>query len=96
MINPLQLMVAMGKVLVTGNDFPGKLYAIDPTATAGAVMTVATSNDVAPVGIAFDGGRFFLPGSPGVWLVTPGPTIPWNSPPSSPASTSPGAPFTTG
>jgi len=79
MINPLQLMVAMGKVLVTGNDFPGKLYAIDPTATAGAVTTVATSNDVAPVGIAFDGGRFFLPGSPGVWLVTPGPTIPWSS-----------------
>jgi len=79
MSNPLHAIVAMGKVLVTGNNFPAKLYAIDPAAPAGVVTTVATTNDVFPVGIAFDGGRFFLPGSPGVWLVTPGPTLPWTS-----------------
>jgi hypothetical protein len=73
------VLVALGRVLVTGQHNPGKLYMIDPTQPAGAVTTVATPGD-SPTGIAFDGARVWTanavnPGS--VSIITPGQTIPW-------------------
>src|SRR5215813_12226412 len=37
------LVIAMGRVWVTGNGSPGKLYRIEPALTAGSVTTVATN-----------------------------------------------------
>src|SRR6185295_17209390 len=73
--------VATGRVVVTGGTLPGgALYRIDPGQAAGAVTTVATNLGDIPVGIAFDGSRFWTAnfGSPGsVSIVTPGAAIPW-------------------
>ena len=79
MTNPIDELVAIGRVVIPGNDVPGKLYAIDPAQPAGAVTTVATSNFAAPIGIAFDGGRFWLTASDRLWIVTPTATLPWTS-----------------
>jgi hypothetical protein len=74
------VLVAMGRILVTGNTSPGKLYRIDPSQAAGAVTTVASNLGIGPEGIAFDGARVWTAnvGSPGsVSIVTPGATTPW-------------------
>jgi hypothetical protein len=72
------VLVAMGKVLVTGNTSPGSLYMIDPTQPAGDVATVASNLGDGPFGIAFDGSRVWTANTSGsVSIVTPGATIPW-------------------
>src|SRR5262245_35491861 len=49
------VLVAMGRVFVTGEATPGKLYRIDPSQTAGAVELVASNLGPGPGEIAFDG-----------------------------------------
>jgi DNA-binding beta-propeller fold protein YncE len=49
------VLVARGRVYVTGNASPGKLYVIDPSLTAGVVTTLSSSLDGSPIGIATDG-----------------------------------------
>jgi hypothetical protein len=71
----------MGKVFVTGDTDPGRLYRIDPSAAAGAVTTVASNLGVNVEGIAFDGTRIWVTNisSASVSIVAPGPTIPWTA-----------------
>ncbi len=74
------VLVAMGRVFVTGATAPGNLYRIDPSQTAGSVTTVTSSLGNGSVGIAFDGSRVWTGngGGPGsISIVTPGATIPW-------------------
>ncbi|HKA36801.1 MAG TPA: S-layer homology domain-containing protein [Thermoanaerobaculia bacterium] len=70
---------SMGRVFVTGATSPGNLYEIDPSQPAGAVTTVASNLGNSPLGLAFDGARFWTADSAGgsVSIVTPGATIPW-------------------
>lgn len=71
---------AAGKIFVTGDLSPGRLYRIDPSQPAGAVTTLASNLGANPHGIAFDGSLIWtanLAVSGGVSIVTPGATIPW-------------------
>jgi hypothetical protein len=52
---PFAVVVALGKVFVTGYTAPGNLYEIDPRKPAGAVTTLASNLGDKPQGIAFDG-----------------------------------------
>jgi hypothetical protein len=73
------VLVAMGRVFITGETTPaGHLYMIDPTATAGAVTTLASNLGDMPIGIAFDGVKIWTANSGGVSIVTPGATTPWS------------------
>ena len=73
------LMIAMGRVLVVGQDTPGKLYQIDPSRPPGGVTIVASTLGGGPKGIAFDGAHVWTSNSPGVGgsvsILTPG--TPW-------------------
>ncbi len=71
------VLVAIGRVFVTGEVGPGRLYQIDPSQPAGAVTTVASNLGVNPQGIAFNGSRIWTSGNGVVSIVTPGATIPW-------------------
>ncbi len=73
------VLVAIGRVFVTGSGSSGSLYLIDPSQTAGGVTTVASSLGNSPIGIAFDGLRIWTANYFGgsVSIVTPGVTIPW-------------------
>ena len=74
------VLVAMGRVFVTGFTTPGRLYMIDPSQAAGAVTTVASNLGNGPNGIAFDGGRIWTANNnsgASVSIVTPGASIPW-------------------
>ncbi len=73
----LGVLLAMGRVLVTGLTTPGSLYRIDPAQTAGVVTTVATNLGSNPNAIAFDGARFWTQNSNSVSIVTPATAIPW-------------------
>jgi len=67
------VLAAMGKVFVTGQTNPGKLYQIDPTQSPGMVTTLAANLGASPYGIGFDGQRIWVAnlGSPGsVSIVT--------------------------
>src|SRR5262249_4398767 len=76
--NATGVLVAMGRVLVTGATPPGRLYSIDPSQTAGAVTTVASNVGVNTQGIAFDGARVWTANNGGsVSIAVPGPTVPW-------------------
>ena len=73
------VLVAMGKVLVTGGTNPAVLYMIDPAQPAGAVTTVANNLGAGPTGIAFDGARVWTANTSGsVSIVTPGAVTPWS------------------
>ena len=74
------VLSAMGKIFVTGNFNPGRLYRIDPSQPAGAVTNVSSGLGGFPLsGIAFDGGRIWTANAAGsVSIVTPGPIIPWS------------------
>src|SRR5262249_28650081 len=48
-------LVAMGRVFVTANTNPGKLYMIDPRQAGGPVTVVSSVLEIEPAGIAFDG-----------------------------------------
>jgi hypothetical protein len=68
------VLVAMGRILVTGFTNPGQLYRIDPSQAAGAVTTVASNLGDNPVGITFDGARVWTANvGSSVSIVTPGP-----------------------
>ena len=78
------VLSAMGRVFVTSDSQPGKLYRIDPSQPAGAVTTVASNLGDQPLGIAYDGSRIWTanfgngtPGTGSVSIVTPGASIPW-------------------
>ena len=77
------VLVAMGRVFVTGDGQPGQntggLYMIDPSQSAGSVTEVADNLGVVPLGIAFDGSRIWTAdyGGRSVSIVTPGSTFPW-------------------
>ena len=49
------VLVARGRIFVTGLTSPGKLYKIDPRQPAGAVSTVASTLGDRPTGITTDG-----------------------------------------
>jgi DNA-binding beta-propeller fold protein YncE len=70
--NAAGVLIAMGRVFVTGETTPGKLYMIDPTAAPGAVTTVTSSLGDLPLGIAFDGNNIWTANIGGVSIVTPG------------------------
>jgi DNA-binding beta-propeller fold protein YncE len=71
-------LVAMGRVLVTGANPSGQLYAIDPAQPAGAVTTVSTALGSTPEGLTFDGARVWTANLGGsVSIVTPSASIPW-------------------
>src|SRR5262249_6098147 len=74
------VLVAMGRVFVTGQTTPGKLYMIDPTGSGGPVTEVTNSGlGGFTDGIAFDGSRIWTAnGSGSVSIVTPGMTLPWS------------------
>src|SRR5262249_20511707 len=72
------VIVAMGRVFVTGNSSSGQLFRIDPRQAAGAVTTVASNLGNGTVGIAFDGSRIWTANFSGsVSIVTPGASPPW-------------------
>ena len=79
------VMVAPGRIFVTGSSNPGLLYRINPAQTAGAVTTVASNLGIDPVAASFDGAKIltanigFSPGLGSVSIVTPGATIPWSA-----------------
>ena len=69
---------AMGKVFATGHGSAGRLYRIDPALPAGGATMVASGIPQTPIGLAFDGGRFWTANVDGsVSIVTPGASIPW-------------------
>ncbi len=74
------VLVAAGKIFVTGTTSPGSLYVIDPTLPPGAVTVAATTLGVSPQGIAFDGTNLWTAneGPPGsVSIITPQSTTPY-------------------
>jgi len=74
--NATGIVCAMGKIFVTGNLAPGKLYMIDPTQAPGVVTTLTSALGVSPTGIAFDGTRIWTANfnSSSVSIVTLNPT----------------------
>ena len=77
--SPFGVLVAMGKVFVSGETSPGNLYMIDPSQAAGAVTTVASNLGNSPLGIAFDGSKIWTANYfNSVSIVTPGATPPWS------------------
>lgn len=67
----VDVIVAKGRVFVTGDSNPGKLYQIDPSQTPGAVTTLTSSLGGFPIGMAFDGARIWTANSGGsVSIVT--------------------------
>ncbi len=73
------VLVAMGKIFVTGEISPGALYSIDPTQAAGAVTTVASNLGNFPFMAAFDGSLMWTANQGGsVSIVTPGASPPWS------------------
>ena len=53
------VLCAIGKVFVTGDTTPGKLYRIDPRVSPGSVFTLSSSLGAFPRGIAYDGQRIW-------------------------------------
>jgi hypothetical protein len=74
--DPNGLVVAMGRVFISGNaGVTGKLYMVDPSQPPGDAVVVADVPDL-PTGLGFDGSRLWVGGG-GVSIVTPGPSLPW-------------------
>ncbi len=68
------VLVAMGRVYVTGGTAPGSLYEIDPPGAPGAVTTVANTLANGPLGISYDGQRIWVAALEGVSIITLNPT----------------------
>jgi hypothetical protein len=68
------VLSAMGKVFVSGNTEPGKLYQIDPTQPAGAVTILTNGLGAGPEGIAYDGQRIWTANIGSVSIITLNPT----------------------
>ena len=75
--NGLGVLVALGRIFITGNTSPGNLYMIDPTAAPGAVTTVSNLLGIGPVGITFDGTKIWTANGSSVSIITPGSSTPW-------------------
>ena len=71
------VLAEMGRILVTGETNPGKLYMIDPSQPAGAVTTVASNLGPSPESITFDGARVWTANFGSVSIIFPGTTLPW-------------------
>jgi DNA-binding beta-propeller fold protein YncE len=72
------VLVAAGKVFVTGVTAPGTLYVIDPTQGSGAVTVAAGNLGNNAVGIAFDGTHIWTANNGGsVSIVTPQAATPY-------------------
>jgi hypothetical protein len=72
------VLVALGRIFVTGATDPGQLYRIDPSQAAGSVTTIASNLGAIPTAIAFDGSRIWTANVGGsVSIVTPGASLPW-------------------
>jgi hypothetical protein len=72
------VLAAIGRIFVTGQSSPGRLYRIDPSQAAGAMQTVASNLPNNPGQMAFDGARIWTANWSGsVSIVTPGASIPW-------------------
>jgi S-layer homology domain len=85
--NSFGVLVAMGRILVTGDSNPavregvdtGVLYVIDPSQPAGPVVEGASGLTPGPRAAAFDGSRIWTTSTGGVSIVTPAPTLPWSA-----------------
>jgi hypothetical protein len=67
------VLVAMGRVFVTGLANPGTLYVIDPAAAGGPIGSPVTSAlGDSPAGVAFDGSKIWTANTDSVSIVTPG------------------------
>jgi DNA-binding beta-propeller fold protein YncE len=75
--NSLGVVVAMGRVFVTGEMGPGRLYRIDPTQPAGVVTTVSSNLGGGSRGITYDGTHIWTGNAISISIVTPGASIPW-------------------
>jgi len=53
------VVIARGRVFVTGDNSPGAIYVIDPSQAPGAVTTLTSSLPDDPLGIAFDGSNLW-------------------------------------
>jgi hypothetical protein len=58
--NASAVLIAMGKVFVTGASNPGRLFQIDPTGPPGAVTTLTSALGTNPEGIAYDGEHIWI------------------------------------
>jgi YVTN family beta-propeller protein len=77
--NANAVVVAMGRVFVTGQTSPGKLYMIDPMQVVGPVTEVTNSTvGNAPIGIAFDGSRIWTANTGSISIITPEAATPWS------------------
>jgi YVTN family beta-propeller protein len=73
--NAFDVLCAMGKVYVTGDTSPGRLYEIDPTQPAGMVGLVSGGLGNQPEGIAYDGQRIWTVNATSVSIITLNPTV---------------------
>lgn len=64
-VNAFGVLVALGRVFVTGETSPGTLYEIDPTQPPGPVTVVTNNLGGSPNGIAFDGRRIWTANNEG-------------------------------
>jgi DNA-binding beta-propeller fold protein YncE len=76
------VLIAAGKVYVTGFTSPGSLYVIDPTQPPGAITVATGALGPLPYGIAFDGKNIWTAntghsGSSSVSIITPQATTPY-------------------
>jgi hypothetical protein len=72
---PYGIVAAMGKIFVTGQTNPGRLYMIDPAQPAGPLTTLTSSLGSTTSGIAFDGSRIWTANGGGsVSIVSLNPT----------------------
>ena len=75
-VSPFGVLVAMGKIFISGETTPGSLFMIDPTSNTPFLLANILGNS--SVGIAFDGNRVWTANLGGsVSIVTPGATMPW-------------------
>ncbi len=72
------LLSAMGRIFVSSNDTPGRVYMIDPASPPGTAVLIADELGDNTVGLAFDGSRVWATGFHSVSILTPGPTVPWS------------------
>src|SRR5262249_27094694 len=70
--SPGGVLIAMGRVFVTGTLALGRLYSIDPSTPAGAVQTLTSNLGSNPGSLTFDGGRIWTANVASVSIVTPG------------------------
>jgi hypothetical protein len=75
------VLVALGRVFITGQNSPGSLYMIDPAQPEGTVTLIQTTTPLGnnPAGLAFDGSRIWVAAGDRMSIITPGASFPWAS-----------------